>query len=295
MTKRWTTENLPDLAGKTFVVTGATAGLGEVTTRELVRAGARVVMAVRNEKKAADVVRRIGPVSGQIDVRRLDVASLDSVNEFVQSWDGPVDVLINNAGVSLVPFELTSDGVELHMATNYFGAVALTNKLLPVITDRVVFVSSQLHRLSRLRLDDLTWTSRKYNEVAAYCDSKLADVVFANELNRRLVASGSRVRSLTAHPGIARTDLVSHSKSMFGRINMLGPLLNDVEHGALPTLYASTADVPGGSYVGPDGIASIKGNPKIRKSSRAAQNPTLGGDLWNKTNAILGTRFSPCL
>ncbi|GAA3560917.1 hypothetical protein GCM10022222_50890 [Amycolatopsis ultiminotia] len=201
MSEKWTAADLPDQSGKTFVVTGASAGLGESTTRALAQAGARVVMAVRNEQKATAVVREIGRTRGRIEIRRLDVSSLDSVAAFADSWSGPIDVLVNNAGISLVPLAYTGDGLERQMATNYFGAVALTGALLPHVTDRVVSLSSQLHRVSRLQVADLNWKSRKYDEVAAYCDSKLAVVLFATELQRRLAAGASAVRSITAHPG----------------------------------------------------------------------------------------------
>lgn len=292
MNERWTTEDLPDLTGKTFVVTGATAGLGEVTTRELARAGARVVMAVRNQKKAAEVVRSFGNTRGQVEVSPLDLSRLASVHAFAQQWTEPLDVLVNNAGISLVPLQYTEDGFELQMATNYFGAFALTNALLPHITDRIVSLSSQLHRISRMRIDDLNFRSRRYSPAAAYSDSKLAVVLFAEELQRRLESTGSDVRSITAHPGIARTTLVSHDPGIFGRVNSLGPLLNDVEHGALPTLYAATQHIPGGTYVGPDGLASIKGHPKIRRPSAAARDPHRAQDLWNRTAALVGAEHA---
>lgn len=288
MSTKWTTADLPDLTGKTMIVTGATAGLGEVTTRELARAGARVIMAVRNEHKAADIVRGIGPAKGQIEIRHLDVADLESIREFGRNWSDPIDVLINNAGIMQVPLAYTREGLELQMATNYFGAFALTKTLLPHITDRVVSLSSQLHRTGHVRLDDLDWKTRKYDDLAAYADSKLAVVLFSNELQRRLKASNSPVRSIAAHPGIARTSLASHAGGITGRINYLGALLNTVEQGALPTLYAATQDIPGGSYVGPDGLASIKGYPKIRHPSRTAREENAARDLWEETNRIVG-------
>jgi NAD(P)-dependent dehydrogenase (short-subunit alcohol dehydrogenase family) len=269
-------------------VTGATAGLGEVTTRELARAGAHVIMAVRNEQKAADTVRDIGRTKGRIEVRHVDVPDLESVRRFGRNWSGPVDVLINNAGIMQVPLAHTREGIELQMATNYIGAFALTSTLLPHITDRVVSLSSQLHRTGHVRLDDLDWKTRKYDDLAAYADSKLAVVLFSNELQRRLKAAGSPVRSIAAHPGITRTTLASHAGGLTGRINYLGPLLNTVEQGALPTLYAAPQDVPGGSYVGPDGPASIKGHPKIRQPSRTARDENIARDLWEKTNTIVG-------
>ncbi|ROR72507.1 SDR family NAD(P)-dependent oxidoreductase [Bogoriella caseilytica] len=287
MRQKWTAAELPDLTGSTFIVTGATAGLGEVTTRELARAGARVVMAVRDEAKASRVVHGIGQTRGVIEVRQLDLSRLASVRRFAQDWTGPVDVLINNAGISLMPLQYTEDGFELQMATNYFGTFALTQALLPHLTDRVVSLSSQLHRTSRLRIDDLNYATHRYSPAAAYADSKLAVVLFANELQRRLSNAGSGVRSITAHPGIARTALVAHDPSIFGRVNSLGPLLNDVEHGALPTLFAATQDVPGGSYVGPDGLGGIKGFPVIGRASAAARDAGGAKVLWEETASLV--------
>ncbi len=292
MAKKWTTADLRDLTGKTFVVTGATAGLGMATTRELARAGARVVMAVRNVSKGDDVARSFGPVRGEVEVRALDVADLTSIRAFAANWEGPLDVLINNAGIMQVPLGYTADGLELQMATNYFGPFALSGAMLPHITDRVVSLSSQLHRVGRVRLDDLNWKIRKYDDLGAYSGSKLAIALFAAELQRRLQAAGSPVRSIIAHPGIARTALASHAGGLTGRINYLGSLLNDVDTGALSTLYAATMDIPGGSYVGPGGPASIKGHPKVRRPSRTARNEQLARALWEQTNTAVGSNFT---
>jgi NAD(P)-dependent dehydrogenase (short-subunit alcohol dehydrogenase family) len=262
------------------------------TTRELARAGARVVMAVRNEEKAESVARQIGGTRGRIEIRHLDVSSLASVRAFADAWTEPLHVLINNAGIMQVPLAYTEDGLETQMATNYFGPFALTSALLPQITDRIVSLSSQLHRIGHVRIDDLNARNRRYDDLGAYADSKLAVVLFAQELQRRLTAAGRPVRSIAAHPGIARTALASHAGGLTGHINSLGPLLNDVEHGALPTLYAATADVPGGSYVGPDGFASIKGYPKVRLPSRAARDADTARALWTETNKIVGRDFA---
>ena len=285
MTK-WTAADLPDMSGRTVVMTGATGGLGLIATRDLARVGARVVLAVRNVAKGEEAAKTI---PGRTEVRRLDVSSLESVRTFAAEWSGDIDVLINNAGIMQVPLARTADGFELQMATNYFGPFALTNLLLPHITDRVVMVSSQLHRIGHVRLDDLNWEKRKYNELGAYCDSKLDDLLFAVELQRRLTASGSSVRSIIAHPGIATTSLASHARGISGKINNFSFFLNDAEHGALPLLYAATQDVPGASYVGPNGLASIKGYPKVRKPSGAARNPATARALWDVSASLTGT------
>lgn len=293
MTGKWTAADLPDLTGRTFVITGASSGIGLVATRELARAGADVVMAVRNTAKGEQAAETFGRTRGRIEVQRLDVASLASVRAFADSWSRPVDVLINNAGIMMVPYASTGEGLESQMATNYFGPFALTNAMLPHITGRVVHIASQLHRMGSVRPDDLNRPRRKYNPWNAYCDSKLDILLFSYELQRRLEAVGSPVRSVVAHPGIARTNLVSHVGGVSGWLNGLAqPLLNDAEHGALPTLYAATQDVDGNAYVGPDGIASVRGYPKVRKPSRAARRPESAAALWDATIQIVGKEFS---
>ncbi len=282
---RWTAADLPDLSGRTVLVTGASRGIGLVTARELGRAGARVVLGVRDPARGRAAVAGL---PGEHDVRRLDVADLASVHAFAGSWSGPLDVLVNNAGVMDTPAARTADGLELQTATNHTGPFALTTLLLPHITDRVVSVTSQLHRLARLDVADLDWRSRPYRSMQAYEDSKLAQVLFSFELQRRLTASGSAVRSLLAHPGIARTSLVDHSWSRV--VMWLGPLLNDVEHAALPTLFAATQDLPGNTYVGPDGPLGVKGHPAVGRPAAKGLDAATARDLWAATEALTGVR-----
>jgi NAD(P)-dependent dehydrogenase (short-subunit alcohol dehydrogenase family) len=279
----WTAQQLPNMAGKTVVITGAGGGLGLITARELGRVGARVVLAVRDVDKARTAV---AGMRGDFDVRRLDVADLDSVRAFAQSFSGNLDILINNAGVMDIAAARTAQGLDVQTATNYFGPFLLTNLLLARLTDRVVTVTSQLHRQGKLNLDDLDWRSRKYHQMGAYEASKLAVVLFSLELQQRLDASNSAVRSVLAHPGIARTSLAAHSKSNI--INRLTFLTNDREHGALPILYAATQDVAGNAYVGPDGFASLKGYPAVRKPGKAGLDPDVAGRLWKATAALTG-------
>jgi len=283
---KWTAADLPDMAGRTVIVTGATSGIGRVTARELARAGARVTLAVRDPDRGRLVADTL---PGDVQVRRLDVADLASVRAFARDWAGGVDILINNAGIMQVPLARTADGFESQAATNYLGPFALTSLLLPQVTDRVVTVSSQLHRRGRLHADDLNWDGRRYNPTAAYCDSKLCVTMFALELNRRLAASGGQVRSVVAHPGIATTNLVSHVGGFPGLLNRsMKFLVNDAEHGALPILYAATQDIPGGSYVGPDGPGGIKGHPALGKPSSAAANPAAALALWEFSTKLTG-------
>ena len=182
MTK-WTAANLPDLTGRTAVVTGASGGLGLITSRELARAGARVVLAVRTVSRGEQAARAM---PGRTEVRQLDMASLESARRFAGEWTGEIDILINNAGIMQVPLAYTADGLESQAATNYFGPFTLTNLLLPHVIDRVITVSSQLHRRGHVRPGGLNWKARSYNATAAYCDSKLDVTVFALDLNRRL-------------------------------------------------------------------------------------------------------------
>jgi NAD(P)-dependent dehydrogenase (short-subunit alcohol dehydrogenase family) len=280
---KWTADQMPSMTGKTVLITGAGGGIGLVAARELARADAHVVLAVRSVDKAR---RAVAGMPGDFDVRHLDVADLDSVGAFARSYTGDIDVLINNAGVMDIPAARTAQGLDVQTATNYFGPFVLTNLLLPRLTDRVVTVSSQLHRFGKLDLDDLDWRARKYNGLAAYESSKLAVVLFSLELQRRLTAAGSHLRSVVAHPGVARTGLVTHSK--LGIVNRLPFLVQDVEHGALPLLYAATQDVPGNAYVGPDGLFSFTGHPVIRKPSRAGLNPAVAEKLWQVTATLTG-------
>jgi NAD(P)-dependent dehydrogenase (short-subunit alcohol dehydrogenase family) len=279
----WTAADLPDMTGRTVLITGGGSGIGLITARELGRVGARVVLGVRDTEKGR---RAIAGMPGDFEVRRLDVADLGSVRSFAQAWSGDLDILINNAGVMDVPPARTADGLDVQTATNYTGPFVLTNLLLPRLTDRVVSVTSQLHRQSKLHVDDFDWRSRTYHRMHAYRDSKLAVVLFSLELQRRLTAQGSPVRSVLAHPGIATTSLAAHSSANV--INRFPFLLNDPEHGALPTLYAATQDVPGNAYVGPDGFGSIKGHPTVRRPGRAGLDEAKAQDLWRATVELTG-------
>jgi NAD(P)-dependent dehydrogenase (short-subunit alcohol dehydrogenase family) len=284
MTK-WSAADLPDMSGRTVVVTGASGGIGLITARELARVGAKVVLAVRTVSRGRTAA---GLIPGRTEVRELDVSDLGSVRRFAAEWTGGIDVLINNAGIMDVPLTRTADGFESQMATNYLGPFALTNLLLPHITDRVVSVSSQLHRMGSPQLEDLNGQNRPYKAMDAYNDSKLNLVLFSTELQRRLTASGSPVRSVVAHPGIAATNLAGHSAA--GKVtSALRFLFNDAEHGALPSLFAATQDIPGNSYVGPSGFGSLKGHPRIRRPAAAGLDTATAARLWTLTARLTGT------
>ena len=279
MSTRWTAAQLPDQSGRTAIVTGASSGLGLVTARELARVGARVVLAVRDPAKGE---RAAATMAGHTEVRRLDLADLASVRAFAAAWTEPLDLLINNAGIMRVAQGRTRDGFELQIGTNHLGPFALTNLLLPHTTSRVVTVSSQLHRRGRLDLDDLNWQRRRYRSLQAYCDSKLANLLFTLELQRRLAEAGRGVRAVAAHPGIATTNLTSHIGGIPGKLGRgFKHLFNDAERGALPTLFAATEDVPGACYIGPDGPAHLRGYPEIGTPSKRARDTDLARRLWD--------------
>ena len=280
---KWTTADLPDLTGRTVVVTGASRGIGRIAARELAGAGAHVVLAVRNLSKGEDARKEM---PGDVDVRQLDVSDLANVRAFTDDWTGRLDILVNNAGVMDVPLARTKDGLDVQTATNSLGPFLLTNLLLPHLTDRVVWVTSQLHRLGHLHLDDLGWRARPYKPMAAYSDSKLQVVLFSLELQRRLDAAGSPVRSVLAHPGIATTALAANSSS--NAINRVSFLLNDPEHGALPTLFAATQDIEGNAYVGPNGLGSIKGHPRVRRAGKASLDANAAANLWTEASIEVG-------
>jgi NAD(P)-dependent dehydrogenase (short-subunit alcohol dehydrogenase family) len=288
---QWTAKDLPDLSGRTFVVTGANSGLGLIDARELARAGARVVLAVRDTAKGEQAVRTI---DGPAEVRKLDLADLASVRAFAEAWEGDLDVLINNAGIMAIPQQRTRDGFEMQIGTNHLGHFALTNLLLPHVTDRVVTLSSPAHRIGNLDVDDLNWERRSYKRWGAYGQSKLSNLLFTFELQRRLTEAGSSVRAVAAHPGYAATNLQSRTQNAVQNTVMaLGNklLAQSAEMGALPTLYAATQDIPGGSYVGPDGIAEQRGHPTLVGRSGAASDAASARRLWERSEELTGVRF----
>ena len=275
-----TSVRLPDLSGRTVVVTGASSGIGMVTARELSGAGARVVLAVRDVGKGRGAARTM---RGVTEVRELKLDSLASVRAFASTWTGRLDILINNAGIMMVPEGRTADGFERHIGTNHLGHFALTSLLLPHITDRVINVSSHLHAAGRLDLEDLSWQRRPYRASQAYSDSKLANMLFTLELQRRFSASGSDVRAMAVHPGMTRTNLFGHATGVQATlINTLASLaLQSPDQGARSTLFAATGDVPGGSFIQPDGFAHMRGSPAIATPSRGAQDTEAARTLWD--------------
>jgi NAD(P)-dependent dehydrogenase (short-subunit alcohol dehydrogenase family) len=291
--RKWNASDLPALSGRTAVVTGANSGIGFTAADALARAGAHVVFAVRDPERGRAAAAR---VAGSTEVRRLDLADLSSVREFAAGWDRPLDLLINNAGVMMLPELRTADGFEMQFGTNHLGHFALTNLLLPYVTDRVVTVSSGLHRGGDgvIHFDNVNLKGT-YNPTRAYAQSKLANLLFVLELQRRLTAAGSRVRALAAHPGYAATNLQSHHANPVARLAMrLGNRLvaQDDRAGALPTLYAATQDLPGASYVGPDGLGESRGAPTLVGRSAAASDPAAARRLWTLSEEMTGVTWA---
>jgi NAD(P)-dependent dehydrogenase (short-subunit alcohol dehydrogenase family) len=290
-TSKWTSKDLPSLSGRTFVVTGANSGIGLAAARELAGHGGRVVLAVRDEERGRAAAATI---AGPTEVRRLDLADLGSVRAFADGFDEDVDVLINNAGVMAIPERRTADGFEMQIGTNHLGHFALANLLLPRIRDRVVVVASGAHRMGEIRLDDLNWEQGGYQRWRAYGQSKLANLLFMSELQRRLAEAGSDVRATAAHPGYASTNLQSHTGNVFQHVGMwIGNkvIAQSDEQGAWPTLYAATQDIPGDSYVGPDGFQEGRGNPTLVGRSRAAQDMETARRLWALSEELTGVSF----
>jgi NAD(P)-dependent dehydrogenase (short-subunit alcohol dehydrogenase family) len=279
------------MAGRNAIVTGANSGIGRAAARALAGAGAHVVLAVRNTDRGEAAA---AAMPGETEVRRLDLASLASVREFAAGWEGEIDLLINNAGVMVPPLSRTAEGFELQFGTNHLGHFALTNLLLDRVTGRVVTVSSMGHRFGSIDFDDLNWERRPYRAWRAYGQSKLANLLFTSELQRRLSAAGSTVLATAAHPGYAATNLQFHSgRRLLDLLSVAGNrlLAQDEDGGALPTLYAVGADIPGNSFAGPGGFMEQRGPAKLVGRSDAARDTDVARRLWDVSEELTGVRF----
>ena len=278
----------PNLTGKTVVVTGANSGIGLATAKGLAGYGAHVVFAVRDTAKGR---RATEAVPGDTEVRQLDLADLASIRRFATDWQGPIHLLINNAGVSAPELERTTDGFELMFGTNHLGPFALTNLLLPHVTGRVVSLASQAERMGRINFDDLNWEHTPYKQSRAYATSKLANVLFSSELQRRLKAAGSSVLAVAAHPGFVATNIYDRSTGLVTRL-MLRLLSQDPDQGALPVLYAAIGDVPGDSFTGPEHWMHMRGGAELIGRSETAQDTELARQLWDASEKLTGVSFS---
>ena len=320
----WTTDEMPRLTGKTVVVTGANSGLGYEGTRAFAEKGAAVVMACRSVERgerAADEIRRESAVDRgdlDLDVRECDLASLDSVAAFADrlgdDYDA-VDVCCNNAGVMAIPRSETEDGFETQFGVNHLGHFALTARLFPLLTDaegingaaRVVTQSSGAHEQGEMDFSDLNW-ERSYGKWKAYGRSKLANLLFAYELQRRINDAAGRddpegddpgLRSVACHPGYAATNLQHRTAEESGnplmKVGMKAAnavLGQDAATGALPMLYAATADVDGGAYVEPSGLMNMRGTPTVGRSNDASYDRADARRLWEYSEEATGVEFS---
>lgn len=295
MTSRWSAANLPRLDGKRIVVTGATNGLGWETARGLARVGAQVVLAVRDVDRGKQRATQIAAetVGSHAEVVRLDLADLSSVRRCADGL-GNIDILVNNAGVMAGEHGFTVDGFETSFGTNFLGPFALTNLLLPQIRERVVIVGSSSHKAGQIRLDDPHFERRSWSRPAAYSQSKLADMLWGLELDRRLRKSGSQISTAISHPGWATTGIlgVTGISVIDGVIAGAGRVMaNTPAEGAAITLRAMSPDIPSGSYVGPDGPFGLRGGPVLVGRSTAACDIRTAGLLWELAEFATDTRY----
>ncbi|MFN3005919.1 SDR family NAD(P)-dependent oxidoreductase [Mycolicibacterium wolinskyi] len=300
---KWTEADVPDQTGRIAIVTGSNTGLGYETARALAAKGAHVVIAVRNLDKGREAVDRMRAAAPKADLRlqALDVGSLDSVRtaaDELRSAYPRIDLLINNAGVMYPPKQTTVDGFELQFGTNHLGPFTLTglllDHLLPVEGSRVVAVASIAHRIqAKIHFDDLQW-ERGYNRVAAYGQSKLSNLLFTYELQRRLAAAGKPTIAVAAHPGISNTELMRHipGSTLPGFSQLAGLVTNSPAMGALATLRAATEPgVRGGQYYGPDGFRELRGYPKLVNSSIQSHDSDLQRRLWSVSEELTGVTY----
>ena len=297
----FTAEAIGDLTGKRAVITGANSGLGLQTAVALARKGAAVVLACRDGKRGEEAGRRVRNLTGSdaVDVRALDLASLGSVRAFAAALSGPVDILVNNAGVMATPKSTTADGFELQFGTNHLGHFALTGLLLPHLreagTPRVVTLSSLAHKMGRIAFDDLQST-RRYRRWSAYGQSKIANLYFMVELDRRARAAGWSLTSVAAHPGMANTNLTSGMK-LPAALDVMGGFIRVIGQsdaaGALPGLYAATRpDVRGGDYYGPSGIGETRGAPRLVAPVPRVLDQDIAVRLWNRSVELTGVDYA---
>lgn len=304
-TERWTTDDMPDLTGKVIVVTGANSGIGFEAAKEFARKGGRTIMVCRDMDKAQFALTEIRAEipEATAEIMELDLASQASVRQFAESYRAKydrIDVLVNNAGIMMAPYEKTEDDFENHLATNHLGHFALTGLLIDMLLktpgSRVVTVSSGVHLVGNMDFDDLMYQGgRGYTGVGAYGRSKLANLLFTYELQRRFEALGADALAVAAHPGGAVTNLQRYLKEQW-YVDMFMPIWRAVAQsaamGALPTIRAAVdPDVKGGEYYGPDGIAQQRGYPVVVSSSRASHDEADAAELWRVSEALTGVRY----
>ena len=302
---KWTPKQIPSQQGRLAIVTGANSGIGYYAARYLAQAGATVILACRNTEKAEAARAKIAAQisAAKLEVCSLDVADLDSVRRFATQFRGerrPLDLLVNNAGVMAMPERRsTPQGFEMQLGTNHLGHFALTGLLLPTLLgqqgSRIVTIASIAHKGGVLNFDDLN-AERSYDPRRAYQQSKLANLVFGLELDRRLRAHDAKTASLIAHPGVAVTNIVSNGMGTGAKARIAGFVIAAVaqsdDRGSWPTLYAATSpEAHGGGYYGPDGIAEIKGTPVEVKPKPQALDPAAAKRLWEVSEMLTGVRY----
>jgi NAD(P)-dependent dehydrogenase (short-subunit alcohol dehydrogenase family) len=299
--RKWTAEDVPDQSGRTVIITGANSGIGLEAAKVLAAHGARVVLAGRDRSRTAAAAEQVTAAAAgpQAETAELDLASLESVRAAAADISARfprLDLLINNAGVMFTPYGLTKDGFELQFGTNHLGHFALTGLLLPTLLEvpgsRVVTLSSNGHRAGRMNFDDLMH-ARHYSRYTAYGQSKLANLMFTYELQRRLAAAQAQTIATAAHPGTARTQLTRHmsvlaNASMSARFHTMNSWwVQDAVMGALPTLRAATDPAAtGGAYYGPDGLLQLTGFPVLVRSSGRSQNAEAQRRLWAESEKL---------
>ncbi|MFI7610505.1 oxidoreductase [Nonomuraea terrae] len=304
-TPSWTFDAIPDQSGRLVVVTGANSGIGYVTAGELARRGARVVLACRDPERGRAALERMKEEipGADLELRRVDLASLASIREFAAGWDlGRLDLLVNNAGISMVPYAVTEDGFESQMAVNHLGPFALTGLLLPHLLaapdPRVVGVSSLAERFARFDLDNLN-AERRYSPMFTYALAKRATLYFALELQRRADAAGLRLRSMAAAPTLTRSNILTggpHAAKgwLYRTITplVLRVAFRPTPEGAQTSLYAATVpDLPGGSYVVADGPIQMYGSPTLRTRDRALRDTVTAQRLWEVSERLTGVTY----
>jgi NAD(P)-dependent dehydrogenase (short-subunit alcohol dehydrogenase family) len=298
MSTKWTIDQMTDQSGKVVIVTGANSGIGFEAAQALAHKGAAVIMACRSLEKGQVALEQIQNEKShaQVLLKQLDLADLNSVRrfgeDFLAAFDR-LDILINNAGVMATPYGKTADGYEMQFGTNHLGHFVLTGTLIDLLKDtpdaRVVTVSSDAHRFGRIAFKDLN-SEKFYQKWLAYGQSKLANVLFGNELQRRLARNGNNPISVVAHPGYAATNL-QHTTTLF---SMLNPVLaQSPEMGALPILYAATSpEIKGGEYIGPDGFLGQRGYPHKAQSSRRSHDEEAAQRLWGVSEDLTEMQFT---
>ncbi|MCG8672189.1 MAG: oxidoreductase [Pseudomonadales bacterium] len=292
----WSVDQIPNQSGKLVLITGSNSGIGLEAAKVLAKQQAHVVLACRNPEKGTAALEEIKAEipTATVDFMQLDLASLDSVRSFTEAFKAKfdhLDVLINNAGVMAPPFGTTADGFESQFGTNHLGHFALTGQLLPLLeaaeSGRVVVLSSIAHRMGKINFNNLN-SEKRYSRWIAYGQSKLANLMFAKELQRRLEKAGSKVVAVAAHPGYSSTNLQRYMPGA----GVMNKLAQSQFEGAMPTLFAATeAGIRGGEYVGPDGWMEIKGAPKIAYVAKKARNAEVAAKLWDVSESMTNVKY----